>query len=160
MPAQKLKDYLNANHVRYLSIPHFSAYTAQEIAAAAHVPGRELAKTVVAKLDGCLAMVILPATKKLNVDLLKEASGCGLAEMATEREFKDLFPDCELGAMPPFGNLYDMPVYVDFSLAQDEQIAFNAGTHEELIRMSYQDFVKLVRPVVADLSSYRPKQLV
>lgn len=159
MPALKLKQFLDAHHIQYTPIPHYAAFTAQEIAAAAHVRGREMVKTVMVKLDGELAMTVLPATKKLDLEAIKEVSGAAIVDLASEREFKDRFPDCEIGAMPPFGNLYGMPVYVDRMLLKDDQIAFNAGTHEELIQMAYSDFDLLVRPVVADLS-YRPRQPV
>ncbi len=157
MPATRLKQLLDERGVRYTSIPHFLAYTAQETAAAAHIRGRELAKTVMVKLDDAMAMVVLPAHRKLNLDLLMEVSGASAVELASEREFRDRFPDCEAGAMPPFGNLYDMKVYAEATLSEDEHIAFNAGTHEELIQMTYADFERLVQPVVAPLA-YGSKQ--
>ncbi len=152
MPATKLKQFLDANRIRYVAIQHSPAYTAQEVAASAHIPGRELAKTVMVDLDGDLAMAVLPATKKLDLELLEKASGAHHAVLATERQFSALFPDCEPGAMPPFGNLYDMEVYVDEQLSYDETIAFNAGTHAELIQLAYRDFVRLVRPTVSPLA--------
>ena len=152
MPATKLRQFLDSHHVKYVSISHSRAFTAQEIAASAHVPGKELAKTVIAKLDGKMAMVVLPATHKVSMDLLKEASGAEQVELAGEWEFADMFPGCELGAMPPFGNLYGLDVYVAESLAEDEQIAFNAGSHTELIKMSYADFEKLVAPKVVAIA--------
>jgi len=152
MPATKIKQFLDANQVRYVSIQHSPAYTAQEIAASAHIPGRELAKAVIVKLDDKLAMAVLQATKKLDVELLEKASGARRAVVASEREFSEAFPDCEAGAMPPFGNLYGMDVYADELLAEDEMIAFNAGTHAELIQLPYRDFVRLVRPKVAPLA--------
>jgi Ala-tRNA(Pro) deacylase len=152
MPAQKLKDFLDKNKVRYVRIIHSPAYTAQEVAASAHVPGEELAKTVMVKLDGNMAMAVLPAPHQVSTPALRKAAGVKKAELATEEEFRDMFPECELGAMPPFGNLYDLPVYVDQSLTRDEEIAFNAGSHAELIRMSYQDFARLVKPAVASFT--------
>jgi Ala-tRNA(Pro) deacylase len=152
MPATKLKQFLDANHVRYVSIQHSPAFTAQEIAASAHIPGRELAKTVIVKLDNRLAMAVLPATKKLDTELLERASGARRGRLATEKEFQDMFPDCEPGGMPPFGNLYGMEVYADEQLARDEMIAFNAGSHAELIQLAYEDFVRLVKPKVAPLA--------
>jgi Ala-tRNA(Pro) deacylase len=149
MPAKKLKQFLDANRVRYVSIQHSPAFTAQEIAASAHIPGRELAKTVIVKLDGAIAMAVLPATKKLDLELLERASGAARATLAGEKEFQDAFPDCEVGAMPPFGNLYGMRVLADETLTRDESIAFNAGTHAELIQMRYEDFARLVQPSVA-----------
>ena len=148
MPVKKLKEFLDANAVKYVAIQHSPAYTAQEIAASAHVSGHELAKTVMVKLDGKLAMAVLSATAAVNFDLLEEVSGAETAELAGERDFRDLFPECELGAMPPFGNLYNMDVYVDTRLAEGEAIAFNAGTHKELVKLLYEDFARLVKPKV------------
>jgi Ala-tRNA(Pro) deacylase len=155
MPVRKLKEYLDTQDVKYVTVSHSVAYTAQEIAARAHVRGKQLAKTVMVKLDGKMAMAVLPANFKVDFDLLKEASGATDTELATEREFKDLFPDCELGAMPPFGNLYEMDVYVAKTLAQDDEIAFNAGTHSELLKMPYSDFERLVNPKVVRISLRR-----
>lgn len=152
MPTQRLKEFLDSNKVKYVAISHSQAFTAQEIAASAHVPGRQLAKTVVVSLDGNMAMAVLPATHHVDLRLLKKAAGAKKVELAGEREFKDLFPDCEVGAMPPFGNLYDLEVYVAANLAEGEEIAFNAGSHTELVRMAYQDFEKLVKPKVVEFS--------
>ena len=152
MPLAKLRDFLDKEKVKYVTISHSTAYTAQDIAASAHIPGKELAKTVMVKIDGRMAMVILPASYRVDFDLLRQASGATLVEMATEDEFKDLFPGCNVGAMPPFGNLYGIPVFVAKSLAEDEEIAFNAGSHSELIKLRYEDFERLVKPTVARLS--------
>jgi len=152
MASARLKSFLDKNDVKYLSIVHSAAYTAQEIAASAHISGKELAKTVIVKLDGVLAMVALPASTNVDFRLLKRVSGADEVELAHEAEFSDFFPECETGAMPPFGNLYQMRVFVDRMLADDEQIAFNAGTHTELIEMSYGDFERLVRPEIAQVS--------
>ncbi|RPJ86720.1 MAG: YbaK/EbsC family protein [Acidobacteria bacterium] len=152
MPVKKLKEFLDENRVKYVTISHSLAYTAQEIAATAHIPGKELAKTVIIKADGRMAMAVLPASLKVDFDLLADATGAKKIELATEREFKQLFPDCELGAMPPFGNLYGMDVYVAESLTEDKEIAFNAGTHTELMRLPFEDFMRLVKPRVVKLS--------
>jgi len=152
MPVKKLKEFLDANGVKYVSINHSAAYTAQEIAASAHVRGKELAKTVMVTLDGKMAMAVLPASRKISFDLLRAASGADDVQLAGERAFGDLFPGCELGAMPPFGNLYGMEVYVSKLLAADEEIAFNAGSHTELIRLAYKDFERLVGPKVAKIA--------
>lgn len=152
MPSTALKKLLDEEHVKYVTIRHSPAFTAQEIAASAHVPGQELAKTVIVRLDGELAMVVLPATDQVDLGRLEEISGRERAELAEEDDFEERFPDCETGAMPPFGNLYDMDVYVAEHLAEDDEIAFNAGTHTELIRMSFDDFRKLAKPKVARLS--------
>ena len=153
MPAKKLKEFLDKEKIKYLSITHSPAYTAQEVAASAHVPGKELAKTVIVKVDGKIAMAVLPANRKVVVQELREITGADQLQFATEVEFKNLFPDCETGAMPPFGNLYGMEVYVAPSLAEDDEIAFNAGTHTELIKMSYQDFERLVKPKMVSFTT-------
>jgi Ala-tRNA(Pro) deacylase len=152
MPVKKLKAYLDENHVRYITIRHSSAYTAQEIAARSHVPGKNFAKTVMIKIDGKMAMAVLPASYQVDFDLLKELFGTKKVALATEAEFKYFFPDCEVGAMPPFGNLYDMEVFVAESLAGDREIAFNAGNHTEMIKLSYLDFERLVQPKVFKFS--------
>lgn len=146
MPVQQLKEFLDSRGVKYVSIRHSLAYTAQEIAGSAHVSGKEMIKTLVVKLDGKMALVALPASEKLNLHQLQEATGAKSAELATESEFGSLFPGCELGAMPPFGKLYGMDTYVTESLTRDREIAFNAGTHTEVIRMSYADFERLAEP--------------
>jgi Ala-tRNA(Pro) deacylase len=146
MPSKKLKSFLDENKVKYISIQHSSAYTAQEIAAIAHIPGKDLAKTVIIKIDGKMAMAVLPASYKVSFENLKEALGAKEVRLAYEQEFMDKFPDCEVGAMPPFGNIYGMDVYAAESLAEDEEIAFNACSHTELIKMSFADFERLVKP--------------
>jgi len=148
MPAKILKEFLNRHHTKYVSIQHSPAYTAQEVAALAHVSGRDMAKIVIVKIEGQLAMVVLPATRKVALSDLREELGIEHATLATEEEFKTRFPDCEPGAMPPFGNLYGMDVFVAPSLATEETIAFNAGTHTEVIQMAYADFERLVQPKV------------
>ena len=153
MPTTKVRQFLDSHHVKYVVIGHSPAYTAQEIAAAAHVPGRELAKTVLVKLDGKMAMAVLPASYRIDLDHLKKAAGAKKVELAGEQEFKDAFPGCELGAMPPFGNLYGMEVYVAASLSEDEEIVFNAGSHTELVRLAYRDFERLVKPKVVRFST-------
>ncbi|WP_299577222.1 aminoacyl-tRNA deacylase [uncultured Sunxiuqinia sp.] len=155
MPIKKLKDYLDKNNIEYITIRHSLAFNAQQIAATTHIPGKELAKTVMVKIDGKMAMAVLPASYLVKLDVLKELIGAKKVELANEMEFKHLFPECEIGAMPPFGNLYDMEVFVAESLAEDEEIAFNAGTHVELIRMTYADFERLVQPVVLAFSTAR-----
>ena len=152
MPAQKLKDFLDSHDVRYITIIHSPAYTAQAIAHIAHVSGKELAKTVILKVDGKLVMAVLSATHKVNIDVFKSAVGAGSVDLAEERDFMDAFPGCELGAMPPFGNLWSVDVYVAERLKEDETIAFNAGTHTELIQMAYADFERLVKPKVVPLT--------
>lgn len=152
MPVRKLREYLDGHKIKYVMISHSPAITAQEIAASAHIPGRELAKTVVVKLDERLAMTVLPSSQQVDFDLLCAAAPARRAALATEKEFKDRFPDCEVGAMPPFGNLYDMDVFVSDALTKDEEIAFNAGSHTELVRMAYRDFERLVHPKVVHIA--------
>lgn len=146
MLSKKVKAFLDENKVKYISIQHSSAYTAQEIAAIAHIPGKDVAKTVIIKIDGKMAMAVLPASYKVSFDHLKSALGANEVRLAYEQEFVDKFPDCEVGAMPPFGNIYGMDVFVAESLAEDEEIAFNACNHTELIKMSFSDYEKLVKP--------------
>jgi Ala-tRNA(Pro) deacylase len=152
MPLERLKSFLDGNAVKYVLVKHSPAYTAQELAALAHVPGKEWAKTVMVKLDGKMAMAVVPASCRVVFDLLKGASGARAAELAGEQEFKDLCPGCELGAMPPFGNLFGMEVYVDAQLAEDTEITFNAGSHTEMVRLPFADFQRLVTPKVVKLS--------
>lgn len=152
MPVRKLKEFLDSNKVKYVTISHSTAYTATEIAASAHIPEKELAKTVVLKIDGKMAMAVLSASHKVDFDRLKGTLGAGSVELASEVEFKDRFSDCDIGAMPPFGNLYGMEVFVADSLAEDKEIAFNAGSHTELIKLSYGDFERLVKPKVVTFS--------
>jgi Ala-tRNA(Pro) deacylase len=152
MPARQLSEFLDSHDVKYVTIRHSPAYTAQEVAASAHVPGKDMAKTVIVDLDGKMAMAVLPASSRLNLDQLKEAASARRVALADERKFEGLFPDCEVGAMPPFGNLYGLDVFVADSLAEDEEIAFNAGSHTEVVRLAYQDFERLVQPKVAKLT--------
>ncbi len=148
MPATKLKAFLDDNHVKYITISHSQAYAAHEIAASAHIPAKEVAKVVMLKIDGKLTMAVLPASHKVDLEHLRESLGVPKAVLATEHEFKDTFPGCALGAMPPFGNLYGLDVLVAERLTQDKEIAFNAGTHTELIKLSYEDYERLVNPKI------------
>jgi Ala-tRNA(Pro) deacylase len=152
MPLDALRSFLDSNAVKYVTVKHSPAYTAQELAALSHVPGKDWAKTVMVKLDGKMAMAVVPASGRVIFDLLREASSAKEAELATEREFTDLCPGCEVGAMPPFGNLFGMAVYVDEALAEDAEIAFNAGTHTEMMRLPFSDFARLVKPKVVRLT--------
>jgi Ala-tRNA(Pro) deacylase len=132
---------------------HSPAYTAQEVAQSAHVTGNEFAKVVIVELDGEIAMVVLPATRKVVLQDLRDLTGADEVKFASEEAFTASFPDCETGAMPPFGNLYGMDVYAAESLANNQEIAFNAGTHIEIIRMSFRDFDRLVRPRVMSFTN-------
>ena len=146
MPVQELKEFLDSRGVKYVSVKHSLAYTAQEVAASAHVSGKEMVKTLAVKLDGKMALVALPASEKVDLHQVSESTGAKNVELATEAEFGSRFPGCDVGAMPPFGHLYGMDTYVTESLTKDREIAFNAGTHTEVIRMSYDDFDRLETP--------------
>lgn len=150
MPAATLKSFLESRGVSYDCIEHVPAFSAPDVAASAHMDSHTFAKTIIVKIAGQMAMVVLPADRKIVVPDLRELVERHDVELATEDEFRRRFPDCEVGAMPPFGNLYGLPVYVAQSLADEPMIAFNAGTHREVIRMSFADFAELVRPTVVD----------
>ena len=152
MPVKRLKEALDKHKMKYVVVSHSLAYTAQEIAATAHVPGKELAKTVMVRVDGKIQMAVLPASRQIDFSKLKKALQAKKADLATEEEFRGLCPDCELGAMPPFGSLYGLPVMVDQSLGEDEDIYFNAGTHRELVKMAFEDFIKIEKPDIVDFS--------
>ena len=152
MPMNRLRDYLDERKVKYVVIIHSPSYTAQEIAAAAHIPGKELAKSVVLKLDGKMALAVLPASQKVDLELCKKRTNAKKVELAGEEEFKYRFPECEIGAMPPFGNLYEMETYVSESLGENEHIAFNAGNHRELIKIAYRDFINLAQPKIIPMT--------
>jgi Ala-tRNA(Pro) deacylase len=153
MSVKPLKTFLDEHRVRYVTIQHSKAYTAQDVAAKTHISGKEIAKTVIVKLGGKMVMAVVPASRKVDLEHLREVVGAQSAVLATEAEFKDRFPGCEVGAMPPFGNLYGLDVWVDESLRDDEEIAFNAGTHTELVRLAYADFERLVKPKVREFAS-------
>ncbi len=152
MIAKRIRDYLDENGISYEVVNHSQAFTAQKIAASAHISGKEVAKTVIVKADGDMLMVVLPAHRQLDLMKLKQFLKADEITLAEENEFQRLFPDCEVGAMPPFGNLYDIPVYVTKRLTEDETIAFEAGSHRELIKMRYSDFANIVHPIVGQFS--------
>jgi Ala-tRNA(Pro) deacylase len=145
----KLKVLLDANGVPYEVRSHRTAYTAQQVADAEHIPGREMAKVVMVRDDDQFLMAVLPAPYHVSLEHLGKAAGRTGLRLATEAEFTGLFPACEPGAMPPFGNLYGLPVWVDETLTRDDEIAFNAGNHEQTVHMKYADFARLVQPRVA-----------
>jgi len=148
----RIKNHLEENKIPYSPLTHPSAYTSQGAAAVMHVSGRELAKTVVVRAGDDYYLVVLPAAYHVEPGRLAHVIGRPV-HLATETEFSSLFPDCELGALPPLGELYGLPVYVDESLAVDKEITFNAGTHRDAIRMSYDDFVRLARPIVCSFAA-------
>ena len=149
----RVKKFLDENHVKYEVRSHDKTFTAQGLASAEHISGKEVAKVVLLKLGGgSYAMAVVPAHRLVDMDHVRKVSGESAA-LADEGEFQALFPDCEIGAMSPFGNLYNIPVYTDEALAKDEEIEFNAGTHTEAIRMKFADFERLVRPKICKLST-------
>lgn len=152
----KLEAHLREKGVKYQTMTHPAAYTAQEVAEAQGVKGQQVAKVVMVSADGRMAMLVMPASYRLNFQRVREALGAKEARLATEAEFSHLFPDCETGAMPPFGSLYEVPVYVDRSLTEDEAIVIQAGSHSDTIKIPYQEFARLERPVVADFAVHLP----
>ena len=150
----RLQEFLASNHVSYDTMTHPHAFTARDTAACAHIDSHEMIKTVMVRLDGKLAMAVLPSDEWLDLAQLRRVSGAREVALASEADFKDRFPECEVGAMPPFGNLYAMDVYAAASLAEDDDIAFNAGSHRELMRMGWDDFERLVHPRIVDLTRH------
>ena len=146
MLSPRLHHFLDERHAPYETLNHPRTITAQDTANAAHIGNRHFAKTVMLKVDGKLAMMVMPASYRIDLTRLSRALGGGMVELATENEFKDAFADCEIGAMPPFGHLYGMPVYVDSRLASQSEIAFNAGTHTDAVRMPYKECERLAQP--------------
>ena len=151
----RVKEYLDSQKVPYTHNVHRTAYTAQEVAAEEHVPGKMVAKTVILKAGNTYSMAVIPASARLDLEALRVIIGDKEARLASEIEFTGLFADCDVGAMPPFGNLYGIPVYVDRALTRDEEIAFNAGTHQDTIHMKYLDFARLVQPQVGNFALSR-----
>lgn len=154
----KLKEFLDAKKIAYEVYNHPLAYTAQEIAATQHIPGRELAKVVILKVDGAFIMITLPASRFVSFDKVKAGLGAKEVVLASEAEFASLFPGCEIGAMPPFGNLFGLPVYADPELEKDETVFFNAGNHQQTVRLAYSDFKKVVQPVMFPVAAERKKR--
>ena len=154
MPTIKVKQFLDGRGVRYMKYHHGPVYTSQEVAAVTHIAGKEVAKSVLVKIDGKINMFVLPASYRVDLDWLKEEFCVDNIELAKEEEFCNLFPDCEVGAVPPFGNLFSLDVYVSKSLAEDEEIAFTAGSHSEVFKMAYQDYNRLVKPKIMKFSKH------
>lgn len=149
---ERMEQYLRENGAGFEVMVHSQAFTMQEVAAALHVPGDQVAKVVIVKADGDTAMLVLPAPCRLNIDMVCTLLGAKKARLAKEKEFADLFPDCATGAMPPFGNLYDVPVYVDRSMAEQSDMVFRIGTHRETMKIAYADFARLAKPTVGDFA--------
>lgn len=152
MSSKKLAEYLTSNHVQYKMIPHSEAYTASETSQVAHVSPRNLAKTVIVRTPEKMIMVVVESDHQLDLKKLRKAIHESHLDIAKETEFTDEFPDCEMGAMPPFGNLYGMEVFVSDVLAKDDRIAFNAGSHTELFEISFEDFKKLTKPKIIQVT--------
>lgn len=151
---EKLEAYLRESGIAFQVQHHPLAYTAQAVAASEHIPGKTLAKVVMMFADENLVMLVMPAPHKVDVDRAELVLGVKKARLALEEEFAEKFPDCEVGAMPPFGNLYDLPVYVDEALSENETIVFQAGTHTDTMSMKFKDFDRLVRPSIVDLAKH------
>ena len=156
MPCPKLKRFLDQNEIGYRLISHPTTYTAELTAASSHVPSDILAKTVIVLVDDVFAMAVVPASRRVDLTALHTTIGARTVRLASEVEFKKQFPDCDAGAMPPFGNLYDMTVYADEAIAAQREIAFNAGTHTETVRINCADFLRLVKPAVLKFAFTRP----
>ncbi len=152
--AKKIKRFLDENDIPYETLVHPTAYTAQEVAAATHISGYELAKAIIVKSDDKNTMAVLPATQKINMKMLQEVLNVNNLRLATEEEFKELFPDCEIGAQPLFGNLYDIDVVADESIKESEHITFNAGTHTDAIKISREDWERVVKPGYASFTEH------
>lgn len=149
---ERLEAYLRENKVPFQTQHHAQVFTAQEVAGSEHIAGKMLAKVVMVLADGKLTMLALPAPYVVDFSKTKAALGAQEVRLAEEREFTSAFPDCAVGAMPPFGDLYDLPVCVDKALADDETIVFNAGTHTDTMSLKYADYERLAKPTVADFS--------
>jgi Ala-tRNA(Pro) deacylase len=158
MSLSSLREYLDKHAIHYVVTSHSPAFTAQGIAAVAHVPGQELAKTVVVRLDDELALAVLPASLRVDLQSLKHEAGAKIVALPSEEEFRDQVPECETGAMPPFGNLYGLKVFADESLARDKEITFNACSHRELIRMLWDDFRRLADPKIIRFAARRTNE--
>ena len=144
----RLRNFLDREKVRYAHETHRTAYTAQQVAQEEHVPGKMVAKTVVVKADDGFALAVMPATARADFARLKSALGASAVRLATELEFTGMFPDCEVGAMPPFGSLFGLPVYIDGALATQNRVEFLGGTHRDVIHMKFAEFVRLADPLV------------
>jgi Ala-tRNA(Pro) deacylase len=146
MATRRIIEFLNGNNIKYVMTTHSPAYTAQEVAAAAHVPGRQFAKAVIVRIDGELAMAVVPATCKVDTFALRSALGAEFVEVVDKPVIAERFEGCQLGAMPPLGNLFGMQTYVDREIAKSDDIAFNAGTHSDVVWMRFDDYRRLVHP--------------
>jgi Ala-tRNA(Pro) deacylase len=151
---ERLEQYLRDNDVPFETMTHTQAYTMPEVAAALHVPGKQVAKVVVVKADGKTVMLVIPASHRLSFAQVRAVLEAKKVSLAKEEEFADLFPDCAVGAMPPFGNLYDVPVYVDQALTEEANIVFRVGTHRHTMKVAYADFARLAQPAVGEFAEH------
>ncbi len=149
---ERLLDYLDENHVEYMHTVHETAFRASEVACAEHMLPCNFAKAVVFSTSRGFGMAVLPADCVLDLKELRAGLGASQARLATEEELKQLFPECELGAMPPIGRLFDLPVYLESSMAADASIAFNAGTHRDVVHMRFQDYEALAKPAFISMA--------
>lgn len=156
MPAQQLKDFLDEAAVEYMCLSHPPAFTAQELAHHVKIAGDRVVKTVIIELDGKMAMLVMPATWRIRWDRLSRILDTDFLDLADEQEFKDRFPNCEVGAMPPFGNLFGMSVYCSEAMTEQPELAFAAGSHTESVHMKTADFLTLVQPMVLNQGFIKP----
>lgn len=148
----RLEKYFRDNGVGFQAMTHPTAYTAQDVAAAQKVPGKQVAKVVMVLADAKTVMLVMPASYRIDFTKLKGVLGAKEARLAKEEEFSGIFPDCDTGAMPPFGNLYNVPMYVDRVLTEDPEIVFQAGSHRDTMKVAYKDYARLTQPIVADFA--------
>lgn len=151
----KTIETLKSHNISFEEINHSPTYTSEQTAHSVHISGKRITKTVLVEIDGEMAMAVLHVDEHVDLNRLKELTGAHVARLLSEREFLEIFRDCEMGALPPFGNLYDMPVFVSSSVDRDESIIFNPGSHSELVRISYNDFKRLVHPAVLDFAVHQ-----
>lgn len=156
MPVQQLKDFLDEAGSEYMCLSHPPAFTAQELAHHVKIAGDRVVKTVIIELDGKMAMLVMPATWRVRWDRLSHVLETDFVDLADEQAFQDRFPDCEVGAMPPFGNLFGMAVYCSEALTEQSELAFAAGSHTESVHMKTRDFMELVKPTVINAGFTRP----
>jgi len=152
MATNRITEFLDGSRARYVVLIHSPAFSAQEVAESVHLPGRFFAKTVIVKIDGRLAMAVVPATMEVNLGGLQEELGAHHVELAEESEFADRFRGCQLGAVPPFGRLFGVDTYLDEELAGEENIVFNAGTHSHAISMDFHEYRRLAHPRIYRIS--------
>ncbi len=154
---EQLTKFLNSQEVRFETLIHPQAFTAQEVAHALHKTGKVLAKTIVVEADGKIVMTVVPAHHKVNLGAVKKVVGAEDVHLVPETKLRELFPESDLGAMPPLGPMYNLPVIVSKALAEEPEIIFNASTHTDCVKMNYADFARIVNPTVAEVSDIPPE---